>query len=102
MLNLSVRTKILSLIALFSLVIVGMSVSSALTSKSVSSELQSLSTQSLQLVKNLEKVVSFYYNNLLNLNAVTSKYLLLKQLVGMALSKLQNQQKNSKLTLASW
>ena len=55
MLNLSVRTKILSLIALFSLVIVGMSVSSALTSKSVSSELQSLSSQSLQLVKNLEK-----------------------------------------------
>ena len=55
MLNLSVRTKILSLIVLFSLVIVGMSVSSALTSKSVSSELQSLSSQSLQLVKNLEK-----------------------------------------------
>ncbi|WP_421853129.1 methyl-accepting chemotaxis protein [Marinomonas sp.] len=55
MLNMSVRTKILSLIALFSLVIVGMSVSSALTSKSVSSELQSLSSQSLQLVKNLEK-----------------------------------------------
>ncbi|NVK74531.1 MAG: Tar ligand binding domain-containing protein, partial [Oceanospirillaceae bacterium] len=55
MLNLSVRTKILSLIALFSLVIIGISVSSALTSKSVSSELQSLSSQSLQLVKNLEK-----------------------------------------------
>ncbi|MCW8357135.1 methyl-accepting chemotaxis protein [Marinomonas pontica] len=55
MLNLSVRTKILSLIALFSLVIIGVSVSSALTSKSVSSELQSLSSQSLQLVKNLEK-----------------------------------------------
>jgi methyl-accepting chemotaxis protein len=55
MLNLSVRTKILSLIALFSLVIIGISISSALTSKSVSSELQSLSSQSLQLVKNLEK-----------------------------------------------
>lgn len=55
MLNLSVRTKILSLIALFSLVIVGISVSSALSSKSVSSELQSLSSQSLQLMKNLEK-----------------------------------------------
>ncbi|RBP84849.1 methyl-accepting chemotaxis protein [Marinomonas rhizomae] len=55
MLNLSVRTKILSLVALFSLVIVGISVSSALTSKSVSSELQNLSSQSLQLVKNLEK-----------------------------------------------
>ncbi|WP_137169641.1 methyl-accepting chemotaxis protein [Marinomonas sp. FW-1] len=55
MLKLSVRTKILSLIALFSLVIVGISISSALTSKSVSSELQSLSSQSLQLVKNLEK-----------------------------------------------
>jgi methyl-accepting chemotaxis protein len=55
MLNLSVRTKILSLIALFSLVIIGMSISSAMTSKSVSSELQSLSSQSLQLVKNLEK-----------------------------------------------
>ena len=55
MLNLSVRTKILSLIALFSLVIIGISVSSALSSKSVSSELQSLSSQSLQLMKNLEK-----------------------------------------------
>lgn len=55
MLNLSVRTKILSLIALFSLVIVGMSISSALSSKSVSSELQNLSSQSIQLMKNLEK-----------------------------------------------
>lgn len=55
MLNLSVRTKILSLIALFSLVIVGISVSSALSSKSVSSELQSLSNQSLDLIKNLER-----------------------------------------------
>jgi methyl-accepting chemotaxis protein len=55
MLNFSVRTKILSLIALFSIVIIGISVSSALTSKSVSSELQSLSSQSLQLMKNLEK-----------------------------------------------
>jgi len=53
--NFSVRTKILSLIALFSIVIIGISVSSALTSKSVSSELQSLSSQSLQLMKNLEK-----------------------------------------------
>ncbi|NLQ16203.1 methyl-accepting chemotaxis protein [Marinomonas sp. M1K-6] len=55
MLSLSVRTKILSLIALFSLAIVGISVSSALSSKSVSAELQNLSSQSLQLIKNLEK-----------------------------------------------
>ena len=55
MLNLSVRTKILALIALFSIVIIGMSVNSALSSKSVSSELQSLSSQSLQLIKHLEK-----------------------------------------------
>ncbi|AEF54614.1 methyl-accepting chemotaxis protein [Marinomonas posidonica] len=55
MLNLSVRTKIFSLIALFSIVIIGLSISSALSSKSVSSELQSLSSQSLQLVKHLEK-----------------------------------------------
>ncbi|MBD5771979.1 methyl-accepting chemotaxis protein [Marinomonas colpomeniae] len=55
MLNFSVRTKILSLITLFSIVIIGISVSSALTSKSVSSELQNLSSQSLQLMKNLEK-----------------------------------------------
>lgn len=55
MIKLSVRTKILSLIVLFSLVIVGISISSALTSKSVSSELQSLSSKSLLLVKNLEK-----------------------------------------------
>jgi methyl-accepting chemotaxis protein len=55
MLNLSVRTKILSLIALFSIVIIGMGISSALSSKAVSSELQSLSSQSLQLMKNLEK-----------------------------------------------
>ncbi|BFM48416.1 HAMP domain-containing methyl-accepting chemotaxis protein [Marinomonas sp. THO17] len=55
MLNLSVRTKILSLIALFSIVIIGMSINSALSSKSVSSELQSLSSQSLQLMQHLEK-----------------------------------------------
>ncbi|MBJ7539068.1 methyl-accepting chemotaxis protein [Marinomonas transparens] len=51
----SVRTKILSLIALFSIAIIGISVSSALSSKSVSAELQTLSDQSLQLMKNLEK-----------------------------------------------
>ncbi|GGN37815.1 MULTISPECIES: methyl-accepting chemotaxis protein [Marinomonas] len=55
MLNLSVRTKILALIALFSLVIVGISVSSALSSKSVSAKLQDLSSQSLELMRNLEK-----------------------------------------------
>lgn len=55
MLNLSVRTKIFSLIALFSLVIVGISVSSALSSRSVSTELQNLSNQSLDLIKNLER-----------------------------------------------
>ena len=55
MINITVRTKILSLIALFSIVIVGMGISSAFSSKSVSSELQNLSYQSLQLMKNLEK-----------------------------------------------
>ena len=55
MLHLSVRTKILSLVALFSFVIVALNVSSALSSRSVSFELNSLSSKSLTLVKNLEK-----------------------------------------------
>ena len=55
MLNLSVRTKVLSLIILFSLAIIAISISSALSSRSVSSELSQLSNQSLELVKNLEK-----------------------------------------------
>ncbi|MCV2402942.1 methyl-accepting chemotaxis protein [Marinomonas sp. C2222] len=53
--NLSVRIKILSLIALFSLAIVGVSVSSASSSKSTYSDLQSLFHKSLDLVHNLEK-----------------------------------------------
>lgn len=53
--NLSVRIKILSLIALFSLAIIGMSVSSATSSKSTYSDLQGLFHKSLDLVHNLEK-----------------------------------------------
>lgn len=55
MINLTVRAKILSLIALFSIVIIGIGISSASSSKTVSAELQNLSHQSLQLMKNLEK-----------------------------------------------
>lgn len=55
MINLSVRTKILALIALFSCVIIGVSISSTFTSKSVSNQLQQLSSQSLQLTTDLEK-----------------------------------------------
>ncbi|MEL0636311.1 methyl-accepting chemotaxis protein [Marinomonas sp. TI.3.20] len=55
MLNLSVRSKILSLIALFSIVIIGVSVNSAISSKTIFSELQRLSTQNLDLMSNLEK-----------------------------------------------
>lgn len=55
MINLSVRTKILALIALFSCAIIGISISSTLTSKSVSNQLQQLSSQSLQLTTDLEK-----------------------------------------------
>ncbi|MFD1383632.1 methyl-accepting chemotaxis protein [Rhodanobacter aciditrophus] len=53
--SLSVRTKILSLVLLFTLVILATTANSALTSKSVSKDLQAVSTQSLELVKNLEK-----------------------------------------------
>lgn len=55
MLNFSVRTKILSLIALFSIVIIGVSVNSAISSKKVFSELQTLSNQNIDLMSNLEK-----------------------------------------------
>ena len=55
MLNLSVRSKILSLIALFSIVIIGVSVNSAISSKTIFSELQRLSSQNLDLMSNLEK-----------------------------------------------
>lgn len=55
MINLSVRIKVLSLVALFSLVIVALSVTSALSSRSVSAELGDLSVKSLNLVKDLER-----------------------------------------------
>ncbi|RDL46161.1 methyl-accepting chemotaxis protein [Marinomonas piezotolerans] len=53
--SISVRTKILSLVLLFTLVILATTANSALTSKSVSHDLQAISNQSLELVKNLEK-----------------------------------------------
>ncbi len=53
--NLSVRTKILSLVVLFSLAIIALTMSSAFTGRSVSTELTTLSSQSLHLVKSLEK-----------------------------------------------
>ncbi|REG83342.1 methyl-accepting chemotaxis protein [Marinomonas pollencensis] len=55
MLNLSVRTKILSLIALFSIVIIGVSLNSAVASKKIFSELQTLSSNNIDLMSNLEK-----------------------------------------------
>lgn len=55
MLNLSVRTKILSLVALFSIVIVGVSINSAISSKNTFTKLQALSDQNLSLMRNLEK-----------------------------------------------
>ncbi|SBS33668.1 Methyl-accepting chemotaxis protein CtpH [Marinomonas spartinae] len=53
--NISVRTKILSIIALFTLVIIGTNLNSAISSRQVSSDLQTLSKQSLDLLSNLEK-----------------------------------------------
>lgn len=55
MLTMSVRTKVLSLVAMFSLLVVGLSINSAFSSKAITSDLQDLSVQSLELVKNLEK-----------------------------------------------
>jgi len=53
--NISVRTKILSIIALFTLVIIGTNLNSTISSRQVSSDLQTLSSQSLDLLRNLEK-----------------------------------------------
>ena len=53
--NVSVRTKILSIIALFTLVIIGTSINSAITSREISSDLQRLSSQELDLIRHLEK-----------------------------------------------
>ncbi|ADZ91144.1 methyl-accepting chemotaxis protein [Marinomonas mediterranea] len=55
MFSLSVKQKILLLVALFSVVIIGLNTSYAISGKDVSTELQQLNTQSLDLVKNLEK-----------------------------------------------
>jgi len=53
--NLSVRFKILSLVVLFSVIVVALIANSAYSSKSIAKELQTLSTQSLDLMRNLEK-----------------------------------------------
>lgn len=53
--NLSVRTKILSLVLLFTIAILITAINSALTSKTVAQDLQSVSSQTLTLVKDLEK-----------------------------------------------
>lgn len=55
MLDLSVKTKTLSLVALFSVLIIALSINSAYSSKKVAQELNTLSTHSLALIKNLEK-----------------------------------------------
>lgn len=55
MLDLSVKTKTLSLVALFAILIIALTVNSAYSSKKVALELNTLSTNSLELVKNLEK-----------------------------------------------
>ncbi|GAB3478261.1 methyl-accepting chemotaxis protein [Marinomonas epiphytica] len=55
MFHLNVRSKILSLVFLFSGVIIATSIGSALSSQSVSSKLQSVSSQSLDLLHNLER-----------------------------------------------
>ena len=55
MLDLSVKTKTLSLVALFAVLIIALTINSAYSSKKVALELNTLSTQSLELVKNLDK-----------------------------------------------
>lgn len=53
--SLSVRTKILSLVFLFTIAILATAANSSFTSKSVAHDLQSVSSKTLELVKNLEK-----------------------------------------------
>ncbi|CUB03352.1 methyl-accepting chemotaxis protein [Marinomonas fungiae] len=53
--SLSVKTKILSLVLLFTCAILATAVNSSLTSKSVAHDLQVVSSQTLSLVKSLEK-----------------------------------------------
>ena len=55
MLDLSVKTKTLSLVALFATLIIALTINSAYSSKKVAQELNTLSTHSLDLIKNLEK-----------------------------------------------
>ncbi len=55
MMSLSVRFKILSLVVLFSILIVALIANSAYSSKNIAKELKALSTQSLDLMRNLEK-----------------------------------------------
>jgi methyl-accepting chemotaxis protein len=55
MLDLSVKTKTLSLVALFAILIIALTINSAYSSKKIALELNTLSTHSLELVKNLEK-----------------------------------------------
>lgn len=60
--NLSVRTKILSLVLLFTIAILITAINSALTSKTVAQDLQSVSSQTLTLVKDLEKTRQLLLN----------------------------------------
>lgn len=55
MLDLSVKTKTLSLVALFAILIIALTINSAYSSKKIAQELNTLSNHSLELVKNLEK-----------------------------------------------
>lgn len=55
MIDLSVRFKILSLVVLFSVLVVALSTNSAYSSKRATEELKALSSQTLELMKHLEK-----------------------------------------------
>lgn len=55
MMNLSVKFKILSLVVLFTALVIALNINSAYSSKNTATELKELSTQSLELMKHLEK-----------------------------------------------
>lgn len=55
MIDLSVRFKILSLVVLFSILVIALNVNSAFSSRNATEELKALSAQTLNLMQNLEK-----------------------------------------------
>ena len=96
MLNISVRTKILSLIALFSIVIIGVSLNSAAASKRIFSELQTLSNHNIDLMSNLEKSRQLLLQQSVEFERGFFQVSIAKSIIGYGTEQIQESEKKFK------